>query len=331
MAGAYNGCVKGSQTSYVPDLEPNVIGTYDTTVLTKLDYTLSLLHAKGIKAIISPHDSNVIGGANGCDVYCKKYGNQGTFYGSSTARQQYNARLSTIFNVKSPNFSNRPWSQLSGVIMAFDIQNEPFIDAVDKLKNNDPDDWICGTAGYMKPVIGGSGIKIATGGIGGSQYCCDHEYNVLSKALYCDAIDIISVHGYMSKASDWAYFITGDKSILKTVESTGKTPTKHVMIEEWGVASSYQDGFAAQVKVLDDAGVPWVSRIPTTAGDRMLTVLQMYWQVVPGLDQTQSGYSQNCGYDGFEIGLNSGKGNVASAVQAARAKSAAQDWTGYVN
>jgi mannan endo-1,4-beta-mannosidase len=101
-----------------------------------------------------------------------------------------------------------------------------------------------------------SSIKVATGGIGGSQYCCDHEFNLLDKALQCDAIDIMSVHGYMGKASDWAYFITGDKSVLPPANAAGK----HVMVEEWGVSTSNQDDFDTQVKVFNDAGVPWVSR-----------------------------------------------------------------------
>lgn len=50
-------------------------------------------------------------------------------------------------------------------------------------------------------------VKVATGGIGGSDYCCDHEFNIIDKALYCSAIDIISVHGYMSTAAQWSYFI----------------------------------------------------------------------------------------------------------------------------
>jgi mannan endo-1,4-beta-mannosidase len=80
----------------------------------------------------------------------------------------------------------------------------------------------------MKSLLRDPRIKVATGGIGGSQYCCDHEYNLLSKRIYCDAIDIISVHGYMSRASDWAYFITGDKSVLKAANAVGK----QVIIEE---------------------------------------------------------------------------------------------------
>jgi len=47
------------------------------------------------------------------------------------------------------------------------------------------------------------------------------------------------------------------------------------------------------------------------------------------LDGSQAGAPTSCGYDGFEIGLNSEKGDVASAVAAANAAAAAQSWAGY--
>lgn len=253
VTGSSGGCVKGSYPNNLDSLEPSIIGTYNTSVLDALDTTLSILHSYGIKAIISPHDAGVINGSNGCDVYCNKYGNQDTFYNSSSATSDYDSRLATILDYESPHFGKK-WSQLDFVILAFDIQNEPMIDAIDLLEANDPNDWLCGRARAMKASIGSSAVKVATGGIGGSQYCCNHEYNALPKALECDAIDIISIHGYMSAASDWAYFVTGDKSVLKEVNGTGKL----AMVEEWDVKSSSTDGFETQVQVFNDAGLPWV-------------------------------------------------------------------------
>jgi mannan endo-1,4-beta-mannosidase len=91
------------------------------------------------------------------------------------------------------------------------------------------------------------------------------------------------------------------------------------MIEEWGVTSSPSGQFDQQVSVFNQNGVPW-----------------MYWQIIPGADQTQSCSGQCCGtnngnsYDGFEIGINSSKGNVKSAVAQARSVTALQDWSGFV-
>lgn len=312
VTGLQGGCIKGSlDVAAVPDLE-STVGVYDTTVLDQLDATLSRLHANGIKAIISPHDAGQVNGANGCDAYCRKYANQTNFYTSAAAVADYDARLSVILNYESPAFGKK-WSQLDEVILAFDVQNEPMIDAVQLLEGNDPDDWLCGRAGVLEGLIGDdSRVQVATGGIGGSHYCCDHQFNDLDKALRCEAFDIVSVHGYMSKATDWAYFITGDASILEKTEAAG---TGHkVMIEEWGVAASSEDGFDEQVDVFNNAGVPW-----------------LYWQVVPGKDQSQDGAPASCGYDGFEIGLNSPKGDVAAAVDAAGSTAAWQDWSDLIS
>lgn len=299
------GCVKGStDVQAIPPLE-STVGIYDTTVLDKLDATLALLKKHNIKALLSPHDANVISGANGCDAYCTKYGNQETFYASTEGKADYDARLKTIFNYVSPNFGVR-WGDLSSVVWGFDIQNEPFTTATDKLSANDPDDWLCGRAGNMRPLLNDD-ISINTGGIGGSQYCCDHAFNAIPKALACDAIDVISMHGYMDKASDWAYYINGSASVV----AAAKAHNKLALVEEWGVKSTSTDGFDRQVQVFNDNGVPW-----------------LYWQVVPGLDQTQSGAPSSCGYDGFEIGVASGKGDVKDAVAAADAATAEQNWEG---
>ncbi len=57
------------------------------------------------------------------------------------------------------------------------------------------------------------------------------------------------------------------------------------------------------------------------------SVYQIYWQFVPGSDGTQSCSSGCCsGYDGFEINLNSGKGNVKSGIAAANAATSKQNW-----
>lgn len=247
------GCLKGSTIPRaIPPLE-TVIGTYNTTVLAALDDTLKLLYDHGVKAIISPHNANSLTGDVACDAYCQKYTNASNFYSSPEAKADYDNRLEAILNYESPNFG-QAWKDLDQVIMAFDLQNEPLIKQLDKLNSNDPDDWLCGRAGALRNVLGSSNIKVATGGVGGSHYCCDHEFNTLEKALQCDAIDIISIHGYMSKASDWAYYITGDREVLTPARAAGK----NIMMEEWGVATSSVDNFNTQVQVFNDAGVPWV-------------------------------------------------------------------------
>jgi mannan endo-1,4-beta-mannosidase len=62
------------------------------------------------------------------------------------------------------------------------------------LDGNDAANWLCTRAGKVRGILGSSTVKIATGGIGGSQYY-GHAYNLLDKALKCEPIDIMSVHG----------------------------------------------------------------------------------------------------------------------------------------
>jgi len=139
--------------------------------LAALDTVLAQLASYGMKAIISPHDAGVICGANGQDAYCSKYGSSDNFYSSIEAKQDYDNRMAAILNYVSPS-SGKKWAEWWEAIMAFDIQNEPMIGSAGKLQNNDPDDWLCGRAGNMKKIIGNSGVRIATGGVGGSEYCC---------------------------------------------------------------------------------------------------------------------------------------------------------------
>lgn len=50
--------------------------------------------------------------------------------------------------------------------------------------------------------------------------------------------------------------------------------------------------------------------------------------MIPGDDATESCSSGCCtGYDGFEIGLTSGKGNLEFAIAAANSANTLQDWS----
>lgn len=165
VTGASDGCSKSSNTHKVPQYE-TTLGQYATGTLDALDSVLSQLHAAGIKAIISPHDANNLppagssAGYNGCDIYCNTYKSSDNFYSSGDAKAKYDARLASILNYQSPAFGKK-WKDLSEVILAFDIQNEPMIASIGKAGANDPDDWLCGRAGNMKKILGSSvGIRI---------------------------------------------------------------------------------------------------------------------------------------------------------------------------
>lgn len=59
-------CTKGSiSVSYVPDFE-TTLGKYNYETLDLLDKTLVAIGKYGMKALISPHDGNLLHGPNGC-------------------------------------------------------------------------------------------------------------------------------------------------------------------------------------------------------------------------------------------------------------------------
>ena len=248
------GCTKGSSTINITALEPDTIGMLDNKVLVSLDNVLKLLHKHDTKAIISPHDGNLLPrndssiGFNGCDVYCKKHLTSDSFY-SSTAKQEYDRRIAHILDFVSPSFG-KLWSQLSEVTMAFGLQDEPMIASKGKLAAIDSDDWLYGRARNMKSTTYGSGVKIATGGIGGTQYS-GHEPNIIPKALYFSAIDVPSVHGYQGS-------VDGLTPYIPLLEQQVVGQGKQLMVEEWGVAIA--DGqFDAQVAFFNGKGIPWVN------------------------------------------------------------------------
>lgn len=247
--GLGTGCVKGSNVVTGAQEFETTIGTYNWNTLANIDKVLAQLAAKGMKAIISPHDGNDIHdgsvSGNGCDIYCKTYGT--SFYSNSNAQAQYDARIKAILTYKSPS-SGLAWGNWSAAILAFDLENEPFQFTSDG-QNGDPSNWLCGRAANFKKYITDSNIKVATGGIGGDQ---SHGYNLLSKAITCSSIDLISVHAYVGDASTWGY-------LLPSFESTAASHNKLLYVEEWGVQTSYNSDFNDQSAAINAQSIPWVS------------------------------------------------------------------------
>lgn len=140
---------------------------------------------------------------------------------------------------------------LHEVILAFDLQNEPLIASPYLLSANDPSSWLCNRAKTLRSVLGSSKVKIATGGIGGSEYS-GHEYNLLPAALNCADIDIMSIHGYMSTETQWTPYVS---ALCEQSARSGKL----CFIEEWGVGTGTgDDSVAVQAALFNEWGVPWV-------------------------------------------------------------------------
>lgn len=116
-----------------------------------------------------------------------KYG-AGLFYESQEAKDIYDARLAHILNYQGAH-SGQVWKNWSDVIMAFDLQNEPFAPKPEECTYDTAQEWVCGRAQGMRSVLGDSAIKIASGGFGGD---ISHGCTFMSAAVNCAELDIIS-------------------------------------------------------------------------------------------------------------------------------------------
>ena len=235
---------------------------------------------------------------NSDDIYGKTYG-AGYFYEQAAPIAAYDNRLKAILNYKG-KYSGQVWKDWTSVIMAFDLENEPFSSKTAECQTGYASSWACGRAQTLRSTLGAeSPIKIATGGFGGdiSQGC-----TWAAGAASCPEIDIISVHRYAGpESSNEGQWANSYKSWIS--ESNGKL----VHLEEWGVnTNDYNPDteFPANTEDMNKGGLPW-----------------SYWQLLP---------AQKCSsndMDGFGFFINSGVPWQAQA-QAASAATSPQNWNG---
>ncbi|KAI6081001.1 glycoside hydrolase [Hypoxylon rubiginosum] len=299
-------CQKGSTTAQtIPVLESS-LRNYDDTVLDAIDSVLVKLSAKGIKAIISPHDAANQFKSGSSDPYWTAYGS-GYFYEKQEAFDDYDARLGHVLNYKGKS-SGQVWKNWHAAIMAFDLQNEPMSTKTEECTGTAGANWVCGRAQYMRSVLGANNpIKIASGGLGGdiSKGC-----TFMSAAVNCGQLDMIAIHRYAgteaANPNEWSASASGYVSQAKG---------KLVYIEEWGVR---QYGGAAQASV----------EYPAQANDMNKVGLPfLYWQIVP---------PKTCSYDpiadaddSFSIFTDSGV-DIGGPMKKASSTTGLQDWTGIV-
>ena len=235
--------------------------------------------------IISIHDGNAFG-QNSCDAYCTTFGGycpaSGTpltlglsFYTDPNAISAFDARIAHILSYQSPHFG-KPWSQLSEAIMAFDIENEPMIQAITELDSVGPQ-WICDRANTFKQYIGNASIAVSTGGVGGSSNIYQ-DWNWRPWLFTCPSVDIVALHGY---DGDWDRWVPNATALAAQYN-------KLLMVEEWGVvpaarANNLRWNYDLMVGEL---GLPWV-----------------YWEVVPG-NITGCGCSSDRSNAVFEVSVS---------------------------
>lgn len=92
-----------------------------------------------------------------------------SFYTDANAGSQYDARLQAILDYKGRH-TQRVWKEFSDLIVAFDLQNEPYVGmencaAISEAEEN----WVCARARFLRNTVlpPQSPIQISSGGLGG--------------------------------------------------------------------------------------------------------------------------------------------------------------------
>lgn len=120
------------------------------------------------------------------DIYGKTY-DPGYFYEQEKAATAFDRRISAILNYRGAH-SGRVWKDWTDVIMAFDLQNEPFAPEPAKCRQPSAEKWVCGRASHMRSVLGAENpIRVASGGFGG-----DVSHGCTFVGTSCEDLDIMS-------------------------------------------------------------------------------------------------------------------------------------------
>jgi len=245
---------KGSSSSGVNDLEQKAVGSYDDTVLTKIDTLMFEASQKGIKLDIMMHDRYSLG-CWAADAYVSKYNIKSTapncdvsvnqprvFYTDNNAQADFDKRIVHILTHKNPNFGNRSWGEISEAVFAFAPENEA------QGHMNNPDwEWACRRAATMKKYIS-NGVLINTGG------GVDFSSSLVDNHFQCENISVISIHSYDGNPADFT-------STLSAAKTKAISKGKRLVVEEFGATGSDSAKAAAISKIIDaisGVGVPFL-------------------------------------------------------------------------
>ncbi|KAJ7064055.1 glycoside hydrolase family 5 protein [Mycena amicta] len=246
-----NGMQAAGSNVAVPDLEANGIGSYDDTVLNRIDQLMVDAHARGIKLLIGMYDQNALLGG---DIYERTFGVDG-FYTNPTAINAFNQRITHILNIhKNALLGNLPWSDLSPYIFGLEAQNEPMI--FDQSFYLSHLSWICNSAQQIRNNVGDRNQLIFTGG--GS------AASSVQSAFFASScpVDVIAIHDYNDDYD----------SFMPSAVSQAQAAGKKLLVEEWGslVGSGRTANLQSNVQKINNYKVPW-----------------LYWELISNLDPHQ--------------------------------------------
>ncbi|KAH8918707.1 glycoside hydrolase family 5 protein [Atractiella rhizophila] len=276
---------KGSNNQAANDVEHNGVGKYDDHILVMVDKLMVEASARGIKLIIALGDRYALGFWS-TDSYATKYGivspgssgdqrvaDASPFYTSKSAINSYDARIEHILSHQNELMGNKPWSELSEAIFAFEPQNEP-MGHMDQVST----DWVCDRAKTIKKL---SNIPVTTGG------GITTQLSLGDWAFNCDAFDIVSVHDYGTD-------VDSTVSALKAGQQRAFKAGKILLFEEWGAMGGNKAGtiesFATKLKANDIPFMYWeVTKPGKGAADfEVWTSEDSWWKLKEGAADKKS-------------------------------------------
>ncbi|KAJ5677067.1 glycoside hydrolase family 5 protein [Penicillium maclennaniae] len=273
---------KGTKINTFSGLESDSRGTWDDTVLNRLDDVMYNAHQHGIKLLVSMHSYNAL--SSNADFYGKWYGT-GDFYTNSEAIQYFKNRIAHIMAHVNPH-NGKTWAESSEYIFAFEAQNEAMHD------NENPNalaSWQCTMAEAIKDNLNGStGILVTTGG---GAYLAT---SLLDAYFSCKALDVLAIHAYG----------TGDfaTDALTPCVSKAQESGQKLIMEEWGAC--YFETENNRCSASD----------PLSSGtqDSHINWYWFYWQILPNEDpHSDWDYEVGIGGDNWDV-LKDAAANTAS-------------------
>ncbi|KAJ3237784.1 hypothetical protein HDU81_009023 [Chytriomyces hyalinus] len=235
------------------DLENDIVGQYDDSILKQIDTLMVLCVKYNIRLLIAMHDRWSLDATwTICDAYCQAYrggdGSLSGFYANPTAEARFDKRLAYIATHQNSQMGNRAWKDIPEAIYAFEIENEgqgrSGANEVPQYSNRN---WWCSRATALRKVIGTSQILISTGG------AQDFENAMTNESFSCPALDVIALHSY---SQDLNYMMNK----LTEAQAMGQQNNKIVIFEEFGATT-----IAAKVNIINTIGdfcnkkkIPWL-------------------------------------------------------------------------
>lgn len=336
-ARAY-GMEKGNAIFTSPDVQSSLSNFSQLVpVLDRYDdllYSIYKQSGGATKVILSLHNARNLGITLSdpfCDVFCQALHSRNLpwaqFYTDAQMRIDLKERYRQILTVyQSKNWPGKTWAQLSQVILAIDLENEPLVDDQASLFG----DWICDIATYLKSAaINLQDVAVATGGIRGADFSdkppATTGQNWPDDVFLCPAIDIISFHGYFTAKSKTSsggadqpwYDLFISEALGGVLRPKALAHNKLLMAEEWaysgpqsGLGARQTSEIQAQGHALNVRGIPWV-----------------YWDAMSGPD----GY---CDDDGCkEVSVDGQSGSpwavLTGLMQEAWGSATEFDWSRY--